>query len=145
MTAESDVERDVRSLLEAWVRAYNELDADAYAALFSDDAVAFGTGVDEVRIGRQEIEEQARRDFAQAERLAARLGEVSIYGTGDVAWATVSNAMVEASVIGQDQRFPLRITAVLRRADGRWLIHHAHISTPMAAQDAGQSFPSPDN
>jgi uncharacterized protein (TIGR02246 family) len=143
---EIGAERELRAMLQEWADAYGRKEADAYAAMFSDrdDVIVFGTGADEVRVGPQEIAEQARRDFAQADRLAARLGDVRITVAGDLAWAMMSDAIVEATVAGQDQVFPLRITTVLRRSDGRWLIEHAHISAPMATQAPGQSFPAPE-
>jgi uncharacterized protein (TIGR02246 family) len=144
MRASPEVEREVGAVLQEWVAAYGRKDADAYVGLFSDedDVVVFGTGVDEVRVGRREIAEQARRDFEQSDQLAARLGDVRVSVAGEVAWATMSSAAVEASVAGQDESFPLRITAVLELRDDRWVIQHAHFSAPTFTQEPGHSFPA---
>src|SRR5437016_6154741 len=59
-----------------------------------------------------------------------------------VGGATMGSAVVDASVAGQDESFPLRITAVLERRDDRWVIQHAHFSAPTFTQEPGQSFPA---
>ena len=146
MRAPAETQQQVIAALEEWAAAYGRKDADAYAAAFGedDDVLLFGTGTDEVAVGRERIAELLRRDFEQADQLRATLGDVHVSAAGDVAWAATHDAVVEASVGGQDQSFALRMSVVLQRTDGRWVIQHAHISAPLAEQEAGQSFPAGD-
>ncbi len=74
--------------------------------LFSegDDVVVFGRGADGVRFGRQQTAEQARRDFEQAHGLVVSLGEARVSSAGDIAWATMDRAVVEANVSGERSR-----------------------------------------
>jgi uncharacterized protein (TIGR02246 family) len=144
MKAPPRIQQQVVKALDDWATAYGRKDAEAYAAAFSDDddVLLFGTGSDEVVVGRREIAELLRRDFDQADQLRVTLGEVRVSAAGDVAWAATHDAVVGARVGGQDQSFPLRITAVLQRRNGRWAIQHAHISAPLAGQEPGQPFPT---
>src|SRR5690349_4134283 len=146
MKASEETQQQVVAALGDWAAAYGRMDADAYAAAFSDDddVLLFGTGSDEVVVGRVNIAELLRRDFEQADQLRVGLGEVSISAAGDVAWAATHDAVVEARVGGKDQSFPVRITAVMQRKDGQWVIQHAHVSAPLAGQESGQSFPTTD-
>ena len=146
MNASEETQQQVVAALGEWAAAYRRMDADAYAAAFSDDddVLLFGTGSDEVVVGRDNIAELLRRDFEQADQLRVGLGEVSVSAAGDVAWAATHDAVVDARVGGKDQSFPLRITTVMQRRDGQWVIQHAHVSAPLAGQESGQSFPTAD-
>lgn len=144
MRASTQTEQQVIAVLDEWAAAYDRKDPDAYAATFSedDDVLLFGTGSDEVVAGRDKIAELLQRDFEEADQLRVRLGDLHVSEAGEVAWAATHNAVVEVSAGGQDQTIPLRLTAVLQRRDGRWLIQHAHVSAPLAGQQPGHSFPS---
>ena len=117
MKASEETQQQVVAALGDWAAAYGRMDAEAYAAVFSDDddVLLFGTGSDKVVVGRDNIAELLRRDFEQADQLRVGLGEVSVSAAGDVAWAATHDAVVEARVGGKDQSFPLRITAVMQR------------------------------
>jgi ketosteroid isomerase-like protein len=122
---------------------YTEGDADAVMALMSHDpdSVVVGTGVDEIRIGPEQIRAQAQRDLGQAEHLAMQLGDVRVSGRGDVAWA-MAEPLVIATVGGAPIRMPTRLTVTLVHDSGRWLIHSLHLSVAFAEQRPGESFPT---
>lgn len=144
MRASKETEQQVVAALEGWAAAYGDKDADAYAAAFGDgdDVLLLGTGSDEVVVGRDKIAELLRRDFEEAESVLVNLGGLQVSSDGDVAWAVTHDAAVEATIGGQHLTMPLRITTVLRRTDGHWLIQHAHVSAPLAGQEPGKSFPT---
>lgn len=144
MRASKETEQQVVAALEGWAAAYGDKDADAYAAAFGDgdDVLLLGTGSDEVVVGRDKIAELLRRDFEEAESVLVNLGGLQVSSNGDVAWAVTHDAAVEATIGGQHLTMPLRITTVLRRTDGHWLIQHAHVSAPLAGQEPGKSFPT---
>jgi uncharacterized protein (TIGR02246 family) len=146
MRASAETAQQVNAVLDALAAAYGSKDVDAFVAQFSDedDVVVFGTGADEVRLGREQIAKQARRDFEEADRLVFRLGDVRVSAAGEVAWAVMPDAAIDASVGGHERSFALRVTMVLQQRDGRWLIHHTHISAPLGAQEPGRSFPTGD-
>jgi uncharacterized protein (TIGR02246 family) len=137
-------DHDVRALIDEWSAAYASKDLDRLMELFGDgdDVLVFGTGADEIRRGQDQLRAQAERDFGQADSLEFETGDVRIGSSGDVAWATMDNARVNASAGGQEMSLPIRATLVLVRGDGGWVVQHAHVSVPMAGQDEGQSFPT---
>ena len=49
--------------------------------------------------------------------------------------------MAEGEAGGEAIRFPLRMTAVLERRGGRWLMVQGHVSVPAAGQEEGDSVP----
>jgi ketosteroid isomerase-like protein len=89
MKVSSDTEKAVRGVLDALWDAFSRKDADAWMRLFSaeEDVVLIGSGGDEWRVGPAEVRANMERDFAQADSLAARYGDLSVSGRGDVAWA----------------------------------------------------------
>jgi uncharacterized protein (TIGR02246 family) len=145
MSATAETRQQVIAAMDEWAGAYGRKDPAGYADAFADcdDVILLGTGADEVVAGRAAIRELIQRDFDESDQLQVELGDIRVSGAGDVAWAVMPDAGVEVTVGGEQQSIPLRITAVFQRTGGRWLIQHAHVSTPMAGQEAGQSFPAP--
>ena len=144
MGAKPEVEKQVREVLDRWRDAYASKDVDALLKTFSDDddVLVFGTGADEVRLGQEQLREQAQRDFDQSDSLELETGEIRISTSGDAAWATMDSARVDADAGGQTMSLPIRATILLMRGGDGWLIHHAHVSVPMAGQEEGESFPT---
>jgi ketosteroid isomerase-like protein len=141
MTADSQTQDEVLAALHRMTGAYRKRDLEGVMAAFGSDpdVMLFGTGADEVRRGKDAIRTQVQRDWGQTDEvsLALRWGPVS--AAGDVAWAWAEGTFdfragdVEGSL-------PARLSAVLERRDGQWLIVHSHFSTPAAAQVEGESF-----
>jgi ketosteroid isomerase-like protein len=141
MTADSHTQDEVVAALQRMTVAYQKRDLEAVMAAFGSDpdVMLFGTGADEVRRGKDAIRTQVQRDWGQSDEvsLALRWGPVS--AAGDVAWAWAEGSFdfragdVEGSL-------PARLSAVLERRDGQWLIVHSHFSTPAAEQVEGESF-----
>ena len=84
---------------------------------------------------------QAQRDWSQTDTSAIRYEWMSVSAAGDVAWAA-TDAAFELSVNGQEMSFPARITFVLEKHGGRWLIVQSHFSLPSAGQEEGEAFPT---
>lgn len=145
MNPTTQTDQHLAAALDEWAAAYARKDPAAFAAAFGDHdgVVLLGTGRDEIAIGRAAIRDLLQRDFDEAGDLEVKFGELRISTAGDVAWAVAPNAVIEATVSGQRQSIPVRITTVLERFDGRWLIQHAHVSAPMVNQEVGHSFPAP--
>jgi ketosteroid isomerase-like protein len=121
--------------------AYQKRDLEAVMAAFGSDpdVLLFGTGADEVRRGKDAIRTQVERDWGQSDEvsLALRWGPVS--AAGDVAW-TWAEGSFDFRAGDVEGSLPARLSAVLERRDGQWLIVHAHFSTPAAEQVEGESF-----
>jgi uncharacterized protein (TIGR02246 family) len=141
MDSTTQTQQHLVAALEEWAAAYARKDAAAFGD--HDGVVLLGTGGDEIAIGRAAIRDLLQRDFDEAGDLEVKFGELRISTAGDVGWAVAPDAVIEATVSGERQSIPVRITTVLERADGRWLIQHAHVSAPMANQEVGHSFPAP--
>jgi len=143
MKADPQTEAEVADLVARLISSLSRTDAQATIALFAPDAdvLAVGTGADEARVGLEAIRALVERDVAQSESRSIRLQWQNVSAAGPVAWVA-AEAVGHATGGGGEVELPLRITAVLERRDGTWLVQQLHVSTPGAAQAAGQSFPT---
>lgn len=141
MQADSRTEGEVRATLQRLTDAFRNRDLKAFMECFASDAdvVLYGTGVDEKRIGPEQIRTQVERDWAQSESAEMQFGWTSVSAAGPVAWCAVDGAFTFRAG-GEDGTMPVRISFVLESREGGWLIVHAHFSTPAADQEEGQSF-----
>jgi uncharacterized protein (TIGR02246 family) len=131
----------VQAVLDKFAAAYSRGDLEGAMSLISSDpdVVLCGTGTDEVCLGPDQIRTQMARDLTQADEVRLALGTSRISGRGDVAWA-FSEPVVTASVDRQQITMPVRMSVVLVKGNGQWLIHNAHLSVAFAAQEEGHSF-----
>ena len=143
MKADAKTEAEVMSVLETWATAYAKRDVNAVMSLFATDSdmVFIGTGADERRLGPAEVKLQVERDFDQSESMTVdwKWRSISVYG--DIA-AMATECVVNAVVGGQQLTFPLRITGVLQKRNGRWLWVQWHSSAPDSSQETGSAFPA---
>jgi uncharacterized protein (TIGR02246 family) len=142
MKADSKTEAEVLSVLEAFTDSYVKRDLQGLLACFAGDPdiLLYGTGADEKRVGLDEIQAQAERDWQQAEEVSVLYDWISVSANESVAWAAADGAFL-GTVGGQAMRMPMRTTFVLTRRQGRWLIAQAHFSAPAEGQAAGESYP----
>jgi uncharacterized protein (TIGR02246 family) len=142
MKADAKTEAEVKALLASLTDSYQKRDLEGLMACFAPDseAVFFGTGADEKRIGPAEIQIQAQRDWDQTEAISMAFDWISVSAAGPVAWAAIDGAF-KIRAGGQAFTMPARATLVLEKRDGRWLILHGHFSAPAAGQEEGQSVP----
>jgi len=141
MKADTNTAGEVIAALKTLADAYGKRDLQALSACFASDTdvVMYGTGADEKRIGPEQIQAQAKRDWSQSETSAMSIHWTSISAAGPVAWAAV-DVVVKARVQGQDMALPLRASFVFERRKEGWLVVHAHFSVPASGQAEGQSF-----
>lgn len=142
MRADTTTAAAVKATLDKIAQAYAERDLDLLrsAVARDPDVIMYGTGADEKRVGRAEIERQAQRDWSQTDSSEIRYGWMSISSAGNVAWAA-TDATFELSVDGQALSFPARITVVLEKRGDQWLMVQSHFSFPAAGQEEGEAFP----
>lgn len=141
MKADLRTEEEVKTILRSFTDAYRNRDLKAFLECFVPDAdvVVYGTGMDEKRIGLEQIRTQVERDWAQSESAAMLFNWSSVSATSPVAWVA-ADGVFKFRTDGQGGTSPARASFVLEKREGRWRIVHAHFSTPAAAQKEDQSF-----
>jgi ketosteroid isomerase-like protein len=134
---------DVLAVLTKLADAYTQRDLDAVMALFATDPdlTLFGTGADERRLGTDEVRAQIQRDFDQSEAINLQWGWYQVAALGPVAWVA-AEADAHVRVEGHETIIPLRFTLVCEQYNADWRVIHAHLSSPTAGQEEGQSFPA---
>jgi ketosteroid isomerase-like protein len=124
-TTTTEAEHAVRELLDEHAAAMRAKDADRVAACYRPGAIVYDLAPPLAKTFDREVQ---RAWFAEKHgALAYQLPEVTITVSGDVAVAYGLASMGDAA-----GTFTLwfRSTVVLREVGGRWLIEHAHESTP---------------
>lgn len=131
---------EIMETFEKYAEAYHKKDKLALSRLCSPDICGFGSGPDEVFIGRKELMSGLTRDFSQARSVHLSFAVININGEGRVAWVTCWGAF--SAVIGDnDVRMLGRMTAVLKNTGKAWRFEQIHFSMPYGGQETGQSFP----
>jgi ketosteroid isomerase-like protein len=143
MKADAQTESAVIAALEQFQHSAEQRDVESFLASCVPDAdiVLIGTGADEKRVGKAEIQRQLERDISQSERLSFDFDWHMVSAAGSVAWIATTG-MIHAQVAGQSVDFPYRLTGVLEHRGDRWLWVQMHASVPVAGQTEGQSFPA---
>lgn len=142
MQADAMTAMAVKAVLDTVAEAYATRNLTTLRRIFATDpdVIMYGTGADEKRVGLAEIQLQAQRDWSQSDSSEVRFGWMSISSAGDVAWAATDAEFVIGAG-GQTFALPARITFVLERRSGVWLIVQSHFSFAAASQEEGESFP----
>ncbi len=142
MKADAKTKAEVLQTMREMWRAYGRLDADGVLAVYAPDPdiMVFGSGADEAYIGPKQARRGLKRDFAQVRSVKVRLSKTRISAAGKVAWLA-ADCLFTAHVAGCDIEMAGRLTAVLEKRVGRWLIVQSHFAMPYAGQAEGQSFP----
>ncbi|TMD24785.1 MAG: DUF4440 domain-containing protein [Chloroflexi bacterium] len=143
MKADAQTEAAVIAALEQFQHAAEQGDVESFLATCAPDAdiVFIGTGADERRVGRAELQRQLERDLSQSEQLSFDFDWHTISAAGSVAWVATTG-MGHAQVAGQSVDFLYRLTGVLEHRGDRWLWVQMHASVPAPGQAEGQSFPT---
>jgi len=141
MKADAHTAGEVEAAIQKMTDAYKTRRLNDLMGCFAPDSdvVVYGTGVDEKRVGPEQIQSQVERDWSQADSIEMSFTSKSISAAGNVAWAAMDGAF-NLRADGQDAAIPARVSFVLEKRDGKWLIVHSHFSTPAAGQEEGSSF-----
>ena len=120
MPADPDTEREIRAAVSAFFDALANRRLDDLVAAFSDesDVALYGSEVSEISIGPQAVRRFLERICALPSGPRFTFGEWQISVDGDVAWLTVPARVA----IGETVADPYRLTLILRKRRGRWLI-----------------------
>ncbi|WP_454781572.1 nuclear transport factor 2 family protein [Legionella sp. WA2022007384] len=127
-------------LFKQFCDGYEQRNASFLLSLFNNNSNVWGSGIDEYRVGLEEIEEQLRRDWSQSEQ--GKIEIIRFVPTPDDAlWAA---AICRARIIieGEEHLFEhLRGTLTIEKEDGSWKIAHMHCSFPDYRNAENGSFP----
>jgi uncharacterized protein (TIGR02246 family) len=121
-----EADRDaILSGFQAWLKAAEAGDADAYASFMTEDAVILSPGLPEV-VGRPSILAATKAFVARNSLAFADWMPQQVLVSGDVAVhrytiATTRHPKGEGDPVRQEQRY---IDVLRRDVDGRWLVSH---------------------
>ena len=143
MKADAETEAEVIAVLNRFAQAYEERKIDDFMALLAPDpdVVLIGSGVDEKRVGRDEIKAQAERDWTQSEASSFEFGWTLVSKAGSIA-LVAADANIRVKMAEQEAVFPGRLTAALDKRGGKWLFSQLHFSMPASGQAEGESWPT---
>ena len=131
--------QEIANVLFKYAEGYKKKDVRAILELCSQNITGFGSGIDEVYEGRQQVHEALTRDLKQADEITLKFSGMKCYGDPVVAW--LSTGCTFEGVMGKERLMMNgRMTAVLKNTGSRWLIEQIHFSMPFAGQEPGQSY-----
>ena len=131
--------QEITTVLFNYAEGYKKKDVRAIMDLCSQTITGFGSGIDEVYDGRQQVQDALARDLKQADEITIRFSGMKCYGDPGVAW--LSTRCTFDVVMGKERlTMDGRMTAVLKNTGSRWLIEQIHFSMPFAGQEPGQSY-----
>jgi ketosteroid isomerase-like protein len=129
---------NVKSVLDRINMAFETEDMEMLSKCFSrdPDMVIFGTDADERWVGWDAFAEAQQRFFeAQDESdMSTRDLVIHIHETGEVAWMSYLMDW-KGKALGEPFEFTgIRMTGVLEKQDGNWVIVQWHGSVPVSGQ-----------
>src|SRR5205085_8614922 len=94
MKADAQTEAAVIAALEQFQHAAEQGDVESFLATCAPEAdiVFIGTGADEKRVGRAELQRQLERDLSQSERLSFDFAWHTVSAAGSVAWVATTGS-----------------------------------------------------
>jgi ketosteroid isomerase-like protein len=119
---------------------YKSRDLQAMLNLFSQNMTAWGSGVDEYRVGIKQMEAQLLRDWNQSEKCEIEIVSF-IPAPSNATWAAaICNARI--TIGGKEHVFEqLRGTIIIEKENDAWKILHMHASFPDYRNPENGSFP----
>ena len=112
-------------------QAYAERDLDRRFAVCADDVTFFGTAKHERAVGKAQYRAMNQKgvdQYARAFTIETIWQAVRVIG--DVAWVETDTWWIMNDEEGNTAKDLLRMTTILRRDDGQWLVAHVHGSEP---------------
>ncbi len=144
MKADKKVHDEVALTLQGFFDAYAKRDLNGVLAFWAPDpdVVMIGSGKDEKTMGINQFPKVIMRDWSQSDKATAKFKDITVSATGSVAWfAADITFSVQTGV--EKFEFSGRITGVMEKRDGEWLLAQMHFSVPNTSQAQGQSWPKP--
>ena len=136
--ARADAAAEVKAVVEKFARATETNDIKAMDAIMArdKDSVWFGTDAAEHFVGYETVRASLAKQFAtyQGTKVTVKERSIKVSASGTVAWVTEVFDMTTHTG-GESVAVPgVRLTSVLEKRQGTWLIVHFHASLPVAGQ-----------
>ena len=135
----ADGDMQVQQALRQWVEAFNACDSSRAAALYSDDALLWGTVSPSLIATPSGIRQYFERACSASQKPKVVLGEVALAAQGTAAAAAGTYTFTVAAG-GQVRSIPARFTFSYRKASQGWLIT-SHHSSPVPTAPVTSSAP----
>jgi uncharacterized protein (TIGR02246 family) len=139
-SASSD-SKTIDKVVQTYIHAYEKKDLRTIAPLYAPQAVAIGTGSDEVIRGRDRIIPFLKRDFAQSTDATISSKKIAIDVQNNTAFASYFMNVKVKLPDSAPFESKLRFTLGLLKENNEWKIVQSHCSAPIAVQKSGESFP----
>jgi ketosteroid isomerase-like protein len=131
--------KEIHTVMLKFSSAYRKKDAGGIMALYANtpDIIALGTGRAGKCIGRQAIRKIYEKEFSKFEEIkSVEYKTLSLFISGDI--ASLAADMSVSAIRGHGPvRLTDRVTAVLKRTDGKWFFQQTHFSPSSQQHDAG--------
>jgi hypothetical protein len=144
MLATPEIAAAIQTTLDRYLTGYTQRNMALLLSAFAPDpdVTIWGTGKDELIVGRAAIQREIERDWSQSDEIHWEWEPIAASVAGNVAWIRTQGE-IYARMGSIRIYMPTRITAVLELRDGTWLIQQMHLSVPAQGQTEGESFPPP--
>ena len=124
-------EAEIRRITNAWIKGLHDKDVDAVMQHAAADIVSFDLAPPLASRGAARYRENLEAWFPTWDGpIDLESRDLEITAGDDVAFTTGFNRIGGAKRDGERADIWVRVTACLRKIDGRWLVVHEHISTP---------------
>ena len=124
------LEVEVVGALERFCSGFADRDAEAVMRLFGPDPdLVVVTSEDWLLRGPLELKRFLDRYVEGATTYSWKWDRHQVSGAGSVAWL-VAEGMETAVTDGREEQHPYRMTMVLERREGRWVLMQVHGSSP---------------
>ena len=125
-------EAEIRQWMDTWQKDFNAGDVDALMTLYSPDVLAFDIIPPIEYDGKPAYHKDWIEFFAPFQLpLQSEIRDLRITTSGDVAFVTELMSFTGTMKNGQKTTSWIRVTAGLKKVDGKWLDVHDHASIPV--------------
>jgi uncharacterized protein (TIGR02246 family) len=128
----------VNSVLDQWIQMAVTENLELFSKLIAHDPdmVSFGTDAAERWVGYESFENAMKKFFESTEESKGTSRErvITVHKSGEVAWWS---ELYDATGKAQGEPFALegmRVTGVLEKRNGNWVIVQVHTSVPVSGQ-----------
>lgn len=128
MPTDSDARAQAEASLEQLATLVFQRDP-AVLSEFTDDALLVGSEQGEIAAGRVQLKSFFQQIFERPTRFSWEWDRIRASATGELCWFFADGVVVTTNSEGQT-RAPYRLSAVLRRVQGRWMWQQFHGSEP---------------
>ena len=142
MKADQKIHDEVTLTLKGMFEAYAKRDLNGVLAFWAPDPDVrlIGSGADEKSVGLNAFAKILRRDWEQSDAVSVELKDVAVSTAEAVAWFT-ADITFRGKINVDSFDMPGRLTGVMEKRKGNWLLMQMHFSVPSSEQAAGQSWP----